>query len=149
MPLASRSWRINLPIHHQARSPLDIPQDCVRRAFSRRPRLRGRRLRAGAECVVVNRSFAEELGTDNLLGRRVRYEIFGRALLPVIAGTVVGGLLAVLIDSNVQTSLGHGWSIPGIVPACAIVMAAVALLAPIGPVRRGLRIQPVVALRDG
>jgi ABC-type antimicrobial peptide transport system permease subunit len=76
-------------------------------------------------------------------------EIFGRSLVPVVAGAVVGGLLALLIDSNVELTQVGGRTIPGIVPACATLMIAVGLLALIGPARRALRINPAVALRDG
>jgi ABC-type antimicrobial peptide transport system permease subunit len=75
-------------------------------------------------------------------------EVFGRSLVPVVAGAVVGGLLALLIDFNVELTQIGGRSIPGIVPACATLMIAVGLLALIGPARRALRINPAMALRD-
>ena len=93
-----------------------------------------------------------EIGLRSALGapRRVLVtEIFGRALVPVVAGAVVGGLVALLIDSKVELTQVGGWSIPGIVPACATLMIVVGLLAVIGPARRALQIDPAVALRDG
>ena len=73
--------------------------------------------------------------------------ILGRALVPVVVGAVVGGLLAMLIGSSVDLTTAGGLRIPGIVPACATLLALVGLLALIGPARRALRIDPAVALR--
>jgi ABC-type antimicrobial peptide transport system permease subunit len=39
--------------------------------------------------------------------------------------------------------------VPGILPAAAIFMSMVGLLAAAGPARRALRVQPTEALRDG
>ncbi len=38
---------------------------------------------------------------------------------------------------------------PGVLLAVAVLMIAVGLLAPLGPARRGFRIQPTEALREG
>lgn len=92
-----------------------------------------------------------EIGLRSALGARQRVlvtEIFGRALIPLLAGAVVGGLMALFLSSNVETTRVGGRDIPGIVPACATLMIAVGVLALIGPARRALRIDPVVALRD-
>ncbi len=93
-----------------------------------------------------------EIGLRSALGaqpRRLVAEIFGRALVPVVAGAVVGGLVALLIDSSVQLTQVGGRIIPGIVPASAALMIVVGLLALIGPARRALRVDPAEALRDG
>ena len=72
-----------------------------------------------------------EIGLRSALGAQQRVlvtEIFGRALVPVVAGAVVGGLVALLIDSKVELTQVGGRSIPGIVPACATLMIVVGLL---------------------
>jgi ABC-type antimicrobial peptide transport system permease subunit len=92
-----------------------------------------------------------EIGLRAALGAQQHVlvaEIFGRSLVPVAAGAVVGGLLALLIDSNVDLTPVGGRSVPWIVPACATLMIAVGFLALIGPARRALRINPALALRD-
>ena len=73
--------------------------------------------------------------------------IFGRALVPLAIGASVGCLLAFLIDSSIQVEEVGGLSIPGIVPAAAIVMILVGVLALAGPARRAVRIDPAEALR--
>lgn len=93
-----------------------------------------------------------EVGLRSTLGAQQRVlvmDIFGRALVPLVAGAVVGGLVAWLIDSKVELTQVGGRSIPGIVPACAALVIVVGLLGVIGPARRALRIDPAVALRDG
>jgi predicted permease len=93
-----------------------------------------------------------EIGLRSALGAQPRVlvaGIFGRALIPVVAGAAVGGLLALLIDAKIDATQAGGQSIPGIVPACAALLIVVGLLALIGPARRALRIDPAVALRDG
>jgi len=93
-----------------------------------------------------------EIGLRSALGAQQRVlvmDIFGRALLPVLAGAVVGAALALVLDAHVQTLEIGAASIPGVVPACAMIMAGIGLLALIGPVRRALRIDPAVALREG
>jgi ABC-type antimicrobial peptide transport system permease subunit len=61
----------------------------------------------------------------------------------------MGGLLALLIDSSVETAQIGGRTIPGNLSACAALMIAVGLVALIGPARRALGIDPAEALRDG
>ena len=53
----------------------------------------------------------------------------------------------VLIDSSIQVEEVGGQSIPGIVPAAAMVMILVGVIALAGPARRAVRINPVEALR--
>ena len=73
--------------------------------------------------------------------------IFGRSLVPLVIGASVGCLLALLIDSSIQVEEVGGLSIPGIVPAAAVVMILVGVLALAGPARRAIRIDPAEALR--
>lgn len=92
----------------------------------------------------------KEIGLRSALGAQQHVlvtEIFGRALVPVAAGAVVGGLIALLIDATVDITQVGARTIPGIVPVCATLMIASGLLALVGPARRALRIDPAVALR--
>ena len=79
-------------------------------------------------------------------GRLVR-EIFGRSLVPLVIGASVGCLMAFALDSVVQVEDVGGMSIPGIVPATAMVMILVGVVAVAGPARRAIRINPMDALR--
>ena len=91
-----------------------------------------------------------EIGVRCALGAspgRLVTEIFGRSLVPLVIGASVGCLMALLIDSSIQVEDVGGLSIPGIVPATAMVMILVGLLALAGPARRAIRINPVEALR--
>ena len=73
--------------------------------------------------------------------------IFGRALVPLVIGASAGCLVALLIHSSIQVEEVGGQSIPGIVPAAALVMILVGVLALDGPARRAVRIDPAEALR--
>ena len=91
-----------------------------------------------------------EIGVRCALGappRRLVREIFGRSLVPLAIGASVGCLLAIAIDSSVTVEDVGGLSIPGIVPATAIVMILVGVLAVAGPARRAIRIDAAEALR--
>ena len=91
-----------------------------------------------------------EIGVRCALGAspgRLVAEIFGRSLVPLAIGASVGCLMALLIDSSIQVEDVGGLSIPGIVPATAMVMMVVGVLALAGPARRAIRINPVEALR--
>jgi len=72
--------------------------------------------------------------------------IFTKAALQLAAGAVVGIVLALMTDrasdGELLGSVGRG-----LLPVTAMVMAIVGLFATIGPARRGLRIQPIEALR--
>ena len=75
--------------------------------------------------------------------RRLVADIFGRTLLPVIAGAVIGMLLAMYIGVQMEnrvTAIGLG------LPAMFLI--AIGLLAVVGPARRALRIDPTRALRE-
>jgi putative ABC transport system permease protein len=91
-----------------------------------------------------------EIGVRCALGaspRRLVTEIFGRSLVPLLIGAIVGCLMALLIDSSIQVEDVGGLSIPGVVPATAMAMVLLGVLALAGPARRALRINPVDALR--
>jgi hypothetical protein len=88
-----------------------------------------------------------EIGIRMALGappRRVMLNVFGRAAWQVSAGVVVGSLLSA--GFFVAIGLGVLGAMPLLLTVAAI-MAMVALLATLGPTRRGLRIQAVEALR--
>ena len=91
-----------------------------------------------------------EIGVRCALGAspgRLVTEIFGRSLVPLAIGASVGCLMALLIDASIQVEDVGGLSIPGVVPATAMVMMVVGVLALAGPARRAIRINPVEALR--
>ena len=91
-----------------------------------------------------------EIGLRCALGAqpgRLVMGIFGRSLVPLVIGASAGCLVALLIDSSIQVEEVGGQSIPGIVPAAAVVMILVGVLALAGPARRAIRIDPAEALR--
>ena len=91
-----------------------------------------------------------EVGLRCALGAqpgRLVIGIFGRSLVPLVIGASAGCLVALLIDSSIQVEQAGGQRIPGIVPAAAVVMILVGVLALAGPVRRAIRIDPAEALR--
>ena len=91
-----------------------------------------------------------EIGLRCALGAqpgRLVTGIFGRALVPLVIGASAGCLVALLIDSSIQVEEVGGQSIPGIVPAAAVVMILVGIVALAGPARRAVRIDPAEALR--
>ncbi len=83
------------------------------------------------------------LGAD--AGQLLR-SIFAKSALQLAAGVVVGIVLALMIDwgsgGEMLGSFGRA-----LLPFTAVLMTIVGLIATIGPARRGLRIQPVEALR--
>lgn len=91
-----------------------------------------------------------EIGIRSALGanpRRVLASIFSRAALQLGLGVAVG--LAVAIWMNWLTEgdvMGGAGEI--VLPGVAVVIMAAGLLAAWGPARRGLRIQPMEALRE-
>jgi putative ABC transport system permease protein len=93
-----------------------------------------------------------EIGIRSALGaqpRRLIAGIFRRALAQVAVGTGAGALAAFLLGVVLPIEQAGGWKVPGVLPAAAIFMVVVGLLAAVGPARRGLRIEPTEALRDG
>jgi len=92
----------------------------------------------------------KEIGIRAALGadpRRILGSIFARALGQLAIGAVVGAAAAVLLESLSRGDLmaGNG---EVVLPVVALFMTAVGLVAAIGPARRGLRIQPIEALRE-
>jgi hypothetical protein len=91
-----------------------------------------------------------EIGVRSALGaqpRRLLIGIFGRAAVPLLIGAIAGCAIALRLQSFLPIAEAGGRSIPGIVPASALLMIVVGLLAVAGPARRAIRIDPTEALR--
>ena len=58
-------------------------------------------------------------------------------------------MVALLLDYYLPFEELGGWPVRGVLSAAAALMMVVGLLAACGPVRRGLRVEPTEALRDG
>ena len=92
-----------------------------------------------------------EIGIRAALGAqpaRLLAGVFRRALFQIGAGAAVGVLMASLLSSALPIEEMGGWSVPGVVPAAAVLMVIIGVLAALGPARRGLRLEPTEALRD-
>jgi hypothetical protein len=92
-----------------------------------------------------------EIGIRVALGahpRRILGSIFSRALGQLAIGVVGGVLVVPLLDGLAGGELLGGDGAV-LLPAVAAVMMAVGLVGTVGPARRGLRIQPTEALREG
>ncbi|MGH9159195.1 MAG: ABC transporter permease [Vicinamibacteraceae bacterium] len=91
----------------------------------------------------------KEIAIRSALGahpRHVLWSIFARAAVQIVAGVLAGGAVATLVEQLTGGGLLDGRG--GILlPGIALVMAMVALLATVGPARRGLKTQPTEALR--
>lgn len=74
--------------------------------------------------------------------------VFRRAFLHVGAGSAAGMIAAYATGRYVPIEQIGGVPIPGIVPGAAAFMLLVGVLASLGPARRGLRIDPIEALRS-
>jgi predicted permease len=88
-----------------------------------------------------------EIGIRTALGaspRRVVMDVFRRAAWQVSAGVLIGSLLSA--GAFVAIGLGVVGGMP-LLLSVAGIMAVVALLATLGPARRGVRIQAIEALR--
>jgi len=91
-----------------------------------------------------------EIGIRSALGAgssRVLMSVFSRAFAQVVVGIAVGVTLAGVLDGLLQ----GGWTGRRgafVLPAVAILMALVALIAAIGPANRALRISPLEALKS-
>ena len=91
-----------------------------------------------------------EIGVRVALGaqpRRLLGGIFGRALVPLTLGAIVGCGLALRLHSWLPIAEAGGQRIPGIVPISAALIIGVGLLAVAGPARRAIRVDPTEALR--
>lgn len=84
------------------------------------------------------------LGAD---GRRVVTGVFSRALAQLAIGAVLGLAAGAALESASDGNLLRGNGAV-VLPAVALFMIAVGCVAGVGPVRRGLRIQPTEALRE-
>lgn len=90
-----------------------------------------------------------EIGIRSALGahpRRVLAGIFSRSAAQLGLGAAVGLAVAVGLDTLTRGETTGG-KILLVVPAVAAIMLAVGLAAALGPARRGLRIQPMEALK--
>jgi ABC-type antimicrobial peptide transport system permease subunit len=91
-----------------------------------------------------------EIGIRAALGadaRRILRSIFSRALWQLGIGVAAGMTIALLLDSGPGGELFGGHAAI-VLPIASAIIAAVGLLAALGPARRGLRIQPTEALRE-
>ncbi|HEU0078459.1 MAG TPA: FtsX-like permease family protein, partial [Longimicrobiaceae bacterium] len=96
--------------------------------------------------VVARRR--REIGIRTALGahpRRILASIFSRALRQLALGVAVGCLLGGALLLGDGSSPGRAAAVLAVVAA---LMLGVGLLAALGPARRGLRIQPMEALRE-
>jgi putative ABC transport system permease protein len=93
-----------------------------------------------------------EIGIRTALGARpgrLLASIFARAMWQIGAGVVVGVTAALVLHRRLNIEVEGGWHIPGILPAAAIFIMTIGLLAAAGPARRAVRVDPTEALRDG
>jgi hypothetical protein len=91
-----------------------------------------------------------EIGVRLALGARplqLVKNIFSRATFGLVVGATGGTLLAILIRRIAPEEL-FGFHLPGVIPATAVLMILIGLIAAAGPVRRALRIDPNETLRD-
>lgn len=99
--------------------------------------------------TVVHRR--KEIGIRSALGahpRRLLANIFSRVAGQLAVGLVIGTAAAAFFNSLVENLTGEKGAV--VLSVAALLMVVVGLLAALGPARRGLRIQPMEALRtDG
>ena len=92
-----------------------------------------------------------EIGIRAALGadpRRILSGIFARALRQLALGAAIGMAAAMLLDYSSEGDMLQGTGAV-LLPAVAVFMTMVGLAAAAGPARRGLRIEPTEALKDG
>ena len=91
-----------------------------------------------------------EIGIRAALGadaQQLLRNIFARSATQLAAGVLTGVAGAILFDAvSGGTLLGDEATV--VLPLIAVLMLAVGLAAATGPARRGLRIQPMQALRE-
>jgi predicted permease len=93
-----------------------------------------------------------EIGIRTALGARpgkLVASVFARAMWQVSGGVAVGVAIALFLHRRLNIEVEGGWHIPGILPAAAIFMLAIGLMAAAGPACRAVRVDPTEALRDG
>ena len=91
-----------------------------------------------------------EIGIRAALGadrNRLLAGIFARSLAQLGTGAAVGLLGALALDQIIEGEMFQGQGAV-LLPTVTFVMAMVGALAALGPARRGLRIQPIDALRE-
>jgi hypothetical protein len=91
-----------------------------------------------------------EIGIRSALGapsHRIVGRVLYRAMVQLAIGIVVGLALTGLLDRLLGGELLSGRA-PLLLPAVAVLMSAVGVLAAWGPARQGLRIQPTEALKS-
>jgi hypothetical protein len=92
-----------------------------------------------------------EIGIRSALGAaptRLLSDVFRRDLFPVVAGAVVGALLAIPVDKLILRDDGLSLPVVSIFAAFVFILL-IGLLAIAGPARRALTIDPTEALREG
>jgi ABC-type antimicrobial peptide transport system permease subunit len=92
----------------------------------------------------------KEIGIRMALGAdrtRIVASIFARALGQLAAGAAVGAAFAAALERASAGDLMRG-NAAVVLPAVALFMMAVGLLAALGPARRCLGIEPTEALRE-
>jgi putative ABC transport system permease protein len=92
-----------------------------------------------------------EIGIRSALGAppaQLIGAVFRRAFLQIGAGAAAGMTAAYLVGRYVPIERIGGLPIPFIIPGAAALMLLVGACASLGPVRRGLRVDPTEALRS-
>jgi predicted lysophospholipase L1 biosynthesis ABC-type transport system permease subunit len=93
-----------------------------------------------------------EIGIRSALGarpQRLLLDVSRQALVQVGLGALLGGSVAMALAYWIPVDELGGRSVPGLIPAAALLLMGVGLLAAIGPARRALRVEPTEALREG
>jgi putative ABC transport system permease protein len=91
-----------------------------------------------------------EIGIRAALGasrNRILVSIFSRVLAQLGAGTVLGLIVAVGLQQTLEGDILRNYRAM-LLPLVVLLMMTIGVIAAIGPVRQGLRIQPIEALRD-
>jgi predicted permease len=100
---------------------------------------------------TVNRR-RREIGIRSALGATARpllAGIFGRAAGQLLAGAVLGAVVAPLLGRLLPLEQMGAANVPGVLPGAAALLVVIGTLAALGPARRALRVDPTEALRDG
>jgi len=93
-----------------------------------------------------------EIGIRTALGARqgrLLASVFARAMWQIAAGVGVGVSIALFLHQRMNIEVEGGWHIPGILPAAALFIMTIGLLAAAGPARRATRVDPTEALKNG